>query len=173
MITLQARNHPLLKCKQHRLHQLDCQAFVQLLDRSGGACEVCGMEWDLTVRAGRPQIEHDHASPIWAVRGLLCYSCNGRLGRIEAGQLDPEAAFTRYLDNAWYRTDGAEIYRARAMAWMAPSARVDRDMAAAAMFSGPVPEGYLRIQEAREAWCQRYLEDQRLYMSAAMAWPAK
>lgn len=50
--------------------------FAELVLKQGGKCALCGEE---PVRAC---VDHDHKTG--RIRGVLCYSCNGRLSRIDA-----------------------------------------------------------------------------------------
>jgi hypothetical protein len=47
----------------------------------GGACPICGKRLVLHAESRAPSIDHDHATG--EVRGVLCQSCNLRLGWFE------------------------------------------------------------------------------------------
>lgn len=74
-------------------YQLTCDEMGALLTRSGGVCEICGRGMR------KPYIDHDHELGKWAVRGLLCPSCNVRLA-LRPGFLD-EPEVVAYLANAF------------------------------------------------------------------------
>lgn len=59
---------------QHRYYRLTCEEFDALVKRSEGRCDICGVITFLLV------IDHDHDLGLWAVRGLLCPSCNYKEG---------------------------------------------------------------------------------------------
>ncbi|MGK5685339.1 endonuclease VII domain-containing protein [Actinoplanes sp. URMC 104] len=69
--------------------------FDELLWRQGGVCAICGV-------ADPQHVDHDHRTG--AVRGILCFNCNGGLGQFRD---DPDrlAAAIRYLKGTtWQRT---------------------------------------------------------------------
>jgi recombination endonuclease VII len=76
----------------HIAYYLTCDQFRIIEARGAGCCEICHRRLD------RPQIDHDPRRGPWAVRGLLCVSCNSRLE--SGGQGLPEQE--RYLAAAWY-----------------------------------------------------------------------
>jgi hypothetical protein len=90
-------------CIVHKTYMLGCAQFEQLIARSGQRCEVCGEAGSAGHSAGKLHIDHDHAAPRWAVRGLLCGHCNVRLTR-RATAVHPAWA-AGYLDNAWWRKE--------------------------------------------------------------------
>jgi hypothetical protein len=83
-------------CRVHRKYWLTCRQYEQLLRRAGGKCEICGSP-DYRNTFGRLYIDHDYSWGDWAVRGLLCYRCNGSLDYPCMADLRPD-----YLANAWY-----------------------------------------------------------------------
>lgn len=65
-------------CNSHRQYQLNCPDYDRLIARAAGRCEICGVLAEENHR-GKLVIDHDHLLGTWAVRGLLCYSCNSSL----------------------------------------------------------------------------------------------
>jgi hypothetical protein len=55
--------------------------FHELLRGQGGACPICGKELLLWPEVRPPAVDHDHATG--QVRGVLCHSCNLRVGWFE------------------------------------------------------------------------------------------
>lgn len=84
--------HPGESCRHWR-YQLTCVEFGQLLKRANGVCEICGRF------ARKPYIDHDHDLGVWAVRGLVCPSCNTRLARRPGFLERPEVIV--YLERAF------------------------------------------------------------------------
>lgn len=72
---------------------MTCEQYESLWARSGGRCEICG------VRPEALFIDHDATVGWWAVRRLLCVSCNTKL-RDEAKTATEKA----YMASAWYLT---------------------------------------------------------------------
>lgn len=62
-----------------------------------GRCEICRRPAHKT-RNGRLFIDHHPFTGRWAVRGLLCNSCNTTLG----DKYPWNAASDRYMENPWY-----------------------------------------------------------------------
>lgn len=80
----------------HRNYNLTCEQFEDdLLAFAGYACQRCGEATD------RFHIDHDHALGDWAVRGLLCPSCNALLGRIENGRAPMDDLSAEFLRNPY------------------------------------------------------------------------
>ena len=62
--------------------------FDRLVAEQGGLCAICG----------RPDPEHvDHSHATGAVRGILCFNCNGGLGQFR-DSVDALRAAAAYLD---------------------------------------------------------------------------
>ncbi len=80
----------------HRFYRLTCKDYEYLLRRSGGRCETCGLPGPENT-TGKLYIDHDSDYGYWAVRGLLCRTCNSTLRYPWFGERG-----TRYLANAWY-----------------------------------------------------------------------
>lgn len=83
----------------HRCHlrfRLTCAQYAHLIDRSGNRCELCGKPAAENV-AGKLYIDHDWNHGIWAVRGLLCRTCNST--EHLPGNKDWA---DEYRANAWY-----------------------------------------------------------------------
>ncbi|MER5750653.1 endonuclease domain-containing protein [Streptomyces sp. NPDC002088] len=97
--------HGGLPCGTHRTYKLGCREFDALLARSAGHCEACGIP---TEESGLQQliIDHDHRYGFEAVRGLICSSCNQRLGGMEhsapVGERHYIPEFAEYIRKAWF-----------------------------------------------------------------------
>lgn len=83
----------------HRVYRLTCRQYNRLLSRAAGRCETCGLP-DYQNRKGKLWIDHDNQLGNWAVRGLICLSCNNNIHRM------PVRA--EYEANAYFRTLLAE-----------------------------------------------------------------
>lgn len=87
---------------RHWFYKLTCTDFDQLLKRSKGRCELCRDS------ARRVVFDHDHVLGLWAVRGLLCYSCNQDVIVLERVQRNPHplplysGEQRRYLAKSFY-----------------------------------------------------------------------
>jgi Recombination endonuclease VII len=53
---------------------IDADEAEKLLEAQGGKCAICGAE-------EAQHVDHDHLTG--KVRGILCFNCNGALGRFE------------------------------------------------------------------------------------------
>lgn len=84
---------------RHTAYLMTCEQFADLLERSGGCCEICrrpGVE----TSHGQLYIDHDATRGMWAARGLLCGRCNSMLEHEK--EFTPEVR--PYLEAAWWRT---------------------------------------------------------------------
>lgn len=93
-MTGSARSHD--SCT-HAKYRMTCQQYDHLHESASGRCQICNQIERYT--SGRKlQIDHDKALGYWAVRGLLCISCNVSLGHecISGPEVD------HYLSNPWY-----------------------------------------------------------------------
>ena len=82
-----------------RTYGIDKAGFIELVSLSGGKCMICDRELDLTTRTNQPnklQIDHDHVTG--KVRGILCFSCNTALGKMQDSPETLKKA-ARYLEN--------------------------------------------------------------------------
>lgn len=79
----------------HRTYNLSCEQFETLLVKSQFRCQVCGR------KNVKLHIDHDHSIGWWGVRGLLCQTCNSRLGHIELGRTPTDERFERFLANPY------------------------------------------------------------------------
>jgi hypothetical protein len=105
-----ASSSPIHVCITHRAYRLTCREFAQLQDITPGRCQMCGE------RTSKLVIDHDHGLGFWAVRGLVCETCNVVLGKIEGGVSPRTATADRYLAAAWHArqvTTEAKRQRAR------------------------------------------------------------
>lgn len=100
LVTWRTTEHA--SCARHHKYALDCKQFDAALERSGGLCELCGLEGRDSAW-GVLHIDHEHDVGTWAVRGLLCDACNVRFQR--GRRLPQTPPLQRYLANAWYRTE--------------------------------------------------------------------
>jgi hypothetical protein len=97
--------HGGIPCGTHRTYKLECREFDALLARSAGHCEACGIP---TEESGLKQliIDHDHRYGWEAVRGLICSSCNQKLGGMEhrnpIGERHYTPQFAEYIRKAWF-----------------------------------------------------------------------
>ena len=77
----------------HLMHRYGIGAddFDELVRRQGGVCPICG-------RADPEHVDHSHDTG--AVRGILCFNCNGGLGqfRDDADALRAAAAYLEVSD---------------------------------------------------------------------------
>ena len=72
---------------KHR-YGIGADEFDELVRQQGGVCAICG----------RPDPEHvDHSHETGAVRGILCFNCNGGLGQFR-DSIDALRAAAAYLD---------------------------------------------------------------------------
>lgn len=67
------------QCQTHRRYDLTCAEIGELVEITGNRCQLCeatsdGKRWRMLF------IDHDHSLGYWAVRGLLCSSCNTFIG---------------------------------------------------------------------------------------------
>lgn len=76
-------------CPSHRTYGLDCDRYDDLLESANHRCQLCGDDYALV-------IDHDHGVGAWAVRGILCATCNSFL-HYKTG-----AKVRRYLANPWH-----------------------------------------------------------------------
>ncbi|MFI5935430.1 endonuclease VII domain-containing protein [Actinoplanes sp. NPDC051494] len=68
--------------------------FDEMLARQGGMCAICG--------ADDPQhVDHDHRTG-W-VRGILCFNCNGGLGRFRDDPVFLAGAIAYLKGTTWQR----------------------------------------------------------------------
>lgn len=77
-------------CSPHVVRGLTCERYELLVEWAGAACQVCRSTRHLV-------IDHDHGLGEWAVRGLLCSTCNARLHCLEGPEVE------RYLSHPWHR----------------------------------------------------------------------
>jgi hypothetical protein len=71
-----------------RRYGIGADDFDRLVEEQGGVCAICG----------RPDPEHvDHSHVTGAVRGILCFNCNGGLGQFR-DSVDALRNAVAYLD---------------------------------------------------------------------------
>lgn len=88
----------------HARYRIDCREFDALVNHADNRCQLCGRTGADTGH-GHLVIDHDALLGEWAVRGLLCSSCNLR---IEYGETDP-AATAAYLGTPWHSQHAARL----------------------------------------------------------------
>ena len=71
-----------------RRYGIGADDFDELVAQQGGVCAICG-------RADPEHVDHDHDTG--AVRGILCFNCNGGLGQFR-DSIDALLAAAAYLD---------------------------------------------------------------------------
>lgn len=92
----------------HLGYSLTCDEYDSLLKRAAGACELCD------AAAVKLSIDHDHGrGGTWAVRGLVCTSCNQYLRYVDGGALKGGERVARYLAAAWHLTQDTTKKQAR------------------------------------------------------------
>jgi hypothetical protein len=84
-------------CMNHQRYHMSCDDLRHLLARSGGVCEICGTA---ARRKTHLCIDHDHERGNWAVRGLLCTTCNLTIDNSKIRNRFPSRAES-YLTNPW------------------------------------------------------------------------
>jgi Recombination endonuclease VII len=78
--------------------------FDELVVRQGGVCAICG----------RPDPEHlDHDHETGAVRGVLCFNCNGGLGQFR-DSIDALRSAASYLEARGVELELLSLIRDRA-----------------------------------------------------------
>lgn len=75
---------------------IDGSILEQLLRSQGGACAICGKELLFWPEVRPPSIDHDHATD--QVRGVLCQSCNLRVGWFEQAMKSGSQVFAQQVD---------------------------------------------------------------------------
>ena len=71
-----------------RRYGIGTDEYDALYEKQGGRCAFCG---GTSNGRGRLAVDHDHATG--RVRGLLCFTCNTALGRLEAVGLSRVQAY--------------------------------------------------------------------------------
>jgi hypothetical protein len=66
-------------CTRHKHYRLSCDQFDALHEESGGRCQICHR---LPEDTSHRMLCIDHDGLLWAVRGLLCGTCNSTLGKL-------------------------------------------------------------------------------------------
>jgi len=72
---------------KHR-YGIGADEFAALVKQQGGMCAICG-------RADPEHVDHDHETG--AIRGILCFNCNGGLGQFR-DSIEALLAGAAYLD---------------------------------------------------------------------------
>ena len=78
---VRARSH----ARNLRKYGLSPEEKIELLDRQGGVCAICGGIEQYIGQAGQNVdnlgVDHDHKTD--AVRGILCFTCNTGIGNFQ------------------------------------------------------------------------------------------
>lgn len=69
------------KSKLKFRHGITEEQYNFILDSQDGKCAFCGRKSCYTTKEARLAVDHEHGSS--KIRGLLCYTCNMRLGWFE------------------------------------------------------------------------------------------
>lgn len=95
----------------HSSYRMTCEEFDSLLTRAKERCEICRTPPEKTGH-GILFIDHDYEVGQWAVRGLLCSTCNSQLPYHQM----PYQYFRRhrravrcYLASPWWQSHLAEL----------------------------------------------------------------
>lgn len=75
---------------------IDGWELQRLLDSQGGACAICGKRLLFWPEVRPPSIDHDHATG--QVRGVLCQSCNLRVGWFERAMKNGSQVLAQRVD---------------------------------------------------------------------------
>lgn len=89
----------------HTKYWLTCEQYEELLNACDNQCQTCGRPGTENPPHRKLFIDHDYAYGIWAVRGLLCGRCNGKLTYDKPA---PEWA-ADYLADPWFKRAFAEM----------------------------------------------------------------
>lgn len=81
----------------HARYRLRCDDFDELLQHAKHRCQVCHRAASETGH-GYLVVDHDYRVGDWAVRGLLCSSCNGSVDYPDRRT----PAINAYLQHPWY-----------------------------------------------------------------------
>lgn len=108
------------RCDTHRGYKLSCGQYEALIARAGQLCEICR---DSATETAFGKLFIDHSGPKWAVRGLLCNTCNTRLR--DGRGWTPGGA--EYLAKTWWIQECARVGVAPKLAPEPPIASVIRD----------------------------------------------
>ncbi len=87
----------------HRKYALLCKEYDELREMTGGRCWLCSKPEDISDPGRILMADHDHKVGLWAVRGLLCRGCNGR---VECPETNPHLDIEGYLGNPWWKRVG-------------------------------------------------------------------
>lgn len=92
---------------RHKAYALTCEEFDELQAKAQGACARCG-------GSDRPLwIDHDHEVGRWAVRGLICPSCNVLMREYDAGRRESDELSAAFAAAAWHLTRDLSARAAR------------------------------------------------------------
>jgi hypothetical protein len=86
------------KCR-HKHYRMTCSQLDALIAEAEGRCQVCRLPGVLNAKR-MLYIDHDAGQGNWAVRGLLCNTCNTILGKDL--EVPRDGTFAAYLENAWF-----------------------------------------------------------------------
>ncbi|MEV8638922.1 endonuclease domain-containing protein [Streptosporangium sp. NPDC051023] len=86
------------KCR-HKHYRMTCEQFDALLVEAEGCCQVCRLPASHNSKQ-MLFIDHEAWRGDWAVRGLLCNTCNTILGKDL--EVPRDEVFAAYLKNSWF-----------------------------------------------------------------------
>jgi hypothetical protein len=78
------------------IYKLDGTLFRELLKRQSGVCAICAKPLVFSSEVRAPSIDHDHRTG--RVRGILCRSCNLRVGWYELAMKRGSVVAAQQLD---------------------------------------------------------------------------
>lgn len=86
----------------HRIYQLSCEDYDQLVAEANYCCQLCQVPASET-KHGHLVVDHDASLGDWAVRGILCSPCNTVAAVVGTKRPEVQA----YLADPWWeRTRG-------------------------------------------------------------------
>lgn len=102
---LPSRDHPLWKGGHLGTGKTTEEIRKELIQRQGDVCAICGKHETAKNQHGLIRLAIDHNHKTGDVRGLLCVSCNARLGVLENTEWVEKAKFYlehNKLDSRWW-----------------------------------------------------------------------
>jgi hypothetical protein len=78
------------------VYGIDGALFRELLQRQPGVCAICAKPLIISFEVRAPSIDHDHRTG--RVRGILCQSCNLRVGWYEQAMKNDSMVAAQQLD---------------------------------------------------------------------------
>ena len=75
---------------------IEAEDFLLLLERQGGRCAICAKTLTISPEVRPPTVDHDHRTG--QVRGVLCQSCNLRVGWFEQARKSRSQVLSQQID---------------------------------------------------------------------------